>query len=91
MGRNLQNGRRYIVAMRGLKNSGGSTLAASPLFATYRDGTPTDQLPVRSNPGRGSQLGLVEEARTGRPDQRAAVEVNAARPLDGQLGDVILR
>jgi hypothetical protein len=48
VGRNLQNGRRYIVAMRGLKDDGGSTLAASSTFAAYRDSTATDLLPVEA-------------------------------------------
>ncbi|MHC4610743.1 MAG: hypothetical protein ACYS7M_10405, partial [Planctomycetota bacterium] len=56
VGRNLQNGRRYIVAMRGLKDSGGGTLAASPAFAAYRDATATDLLPVEARRGHMEEI-----------------------------------
>ena len=36
---NLTDGHRYIVALRGLKNAGGATLATPSVFAAYRDGT----------------------------------------------------
>lgn len=38
--KNLEPGRRYIVAMRNLKNSAGDTLQPNPVFKAYRDGTP---------------------------------------------------
>jgi hypothetical protein len=41
-GRNLQEGHRYIVAMRDLKDSAGNTIQAPPGFALYRDGVKTD-------------------------------------------------
>lgn len=46
VGKNLKDAHRYIVAMRGLKNAGGDTLAANAIFAAYRDDTPTGILPV---------------------------------------------
>lgn len=38
---NLQEGTRYIVALRNIKNSGGALIAPNPDFLAYRDGTPT--------------------------------------------------
>jgi hypothetical protein len=49
VGKNLLNGRRYIVAMRGMKDVGGVTLAASTTFAAYRDATPTTSLPIEAH------------------------------------------
>ncbi|MFT4571093.1 MAG: hypothetical protein ACI91F_001973, partial [Candidatus Binatia bacterium] len=46
VGRNLKNGHRYIVAMRGLKDAGGVALTANDTFTAYRDSTPTTILPV---------------------------------------------
>jgi hypothetical protein len=40
-GRNLIEGHRYIVALRDLKDSAGSAIAAPPGFAIYRDGLKT--------------------------------------------------
>lgn len=37
----LSGGRRYIVAMRGLTNTSGAPIVASPAFAALRDGTPS--------------------------------------------------
>ena len=39
---NFEEGRRYVVALRNLKSSDGSTIEARPEFAAYRDGTATD-------------------------------------------------
>ncbi len=36
-GRNLENGQRYIVALRNMKNSAGKAIAAPPGFKLYRD------------------------------------------------------
>lgn len=48
VGRNLIEGRRYIVAMRNIKDSDGNLLPANPAFALYRDNTPTTILPVEA-------------------------------------------
>ncbi len=37
--RNLEEGHRYVVALRDMRRSDGSTIAARPAFAAYRDGT----------------------------------------------------
>jgi hypothetical protein len=41
-GVNYDEGQRYIVALRRLKDAGGATIEANPVFATYRDAVPTD-------------------------------------------------
>lgn len=38
--KNLEPGRRYIVALRNLKDSAGNLIQPSPVFKAYRDGTP---------------------------------------------------
>lgn len=48
VGKNLKNGHRYLVALRNLRDSGAALLPASPIFAAYRDGVPTGQLPVEA-------------------------------------------
>jgi len=40
----LKEGRRYIVALRDMKNSGGGIIPAGADFAAYRDNTPTGVL-----------------------------------------------
>jgi hypothetical protein len=40
--KNLREGHTYIVALRNLKDSGGSTIAAGDAFRGYRDGTTKD-------------------------------------------------
>ncbi|MCA9651133.1 MAG: hypothetical protein H6712_18930 [Myxococcales bacterium] len=39
----LEYGHRYIVALRGVVDEGGSLVPASPAFAALRDGTPSDE------------------------------------------------
>lgn len=48
VGANLENGRRYLVAVRDARDADGELLPASPVFAAYRDGTPIGQLPVEA-------------------------------------------
>jgi hypothetical protein len=48
VGANFANGRRYIVVLRNLRDAGGAPLPADPVFAAYRDRTPTRQLPVEA-------------------------------------------
>ena len=42
-GRNFVEGRRYIVALRNLKDAGGKTIPAQPAFRIYRDRVATDE------------------------------------------------
>jgi hypothetical protein len=44
--KNLTDGHRYIVALRGLKDAAGHTLSAPEGFRLYRDDIPTDIKPV---------------------------------------------
>lgn len=48
VGANLEEGHRYLVAMRNMKNSSGTVLSAPAGFAVYRDSTPTTVLPVEA-------------------------------------------
>lgn len=48
VGANLENGHRYLVAMRSLKDGSGAALPAEDVFAGYRDKTGTGQLPVEA-------------------------------------------
>jgi hypothetical protein len=48
VGTNLEEGHRYIVAMRNMKDGSGTALSAPAGFATYRDSTPTTVLPVEA-------------------------------------------
>lgn len=41
VGKNLESGKRYIVAMRNLKDANGDPIAPSRAFALYRDNIPT--------------------------------------------------
>ena len=56
VGANLLNGRRYIAALRNLKDASGAPLATDPVFAAYRDRTPTRQLPVEARRRHMEQL-----------------------------------
>jgi hypothetical protein len=40
--KNLEEGRRYIVVMRNLRDARGAPIEAGPVFAAYRDKVPTD-------------------------------------------------
>ncbi len=46
--RNLREGRRYIVALRNLKNSAGATIQAGAAFKSLRDGTPSAAVKARA-------------------------------------------
>ncbi len=51
VGKNLPNGKRFIIAMRNLRDEMGYGIPAGTAFATfvaYRDSTPTNQLPVEA-------------------------------------------
>ncbi len=48
VGKNLKNGHRYLVAMRGMRDGDGAPLPPSATFAAYRDRTPTRQLSVEA-------------------------------------------
>ncbi|MEX1220214.1 MAG: hypothetical protein WEB05_07475, partial [Solirubrobacterales bacterium] len=48
MGKNLENGKRYIVALRNLKDAEGRTLRAPAGFQIYRDGRRTKERAIES-------------------------------------------
>ena len=56
VGANLANGQRYLAALRNLKDGSGAALATDPVFAAYRDRTPTRQLPVEARRRHMEQL-----------------------------------
>jgi hypothetical protein len=63
VGRNLANGRRFIVALRDVRDADGALLPASPTFAAYRDRTPTGQLPVEARRAHMEDIfGILEDA-----------------------------
>ena len=47
----MEDGRRYIVAIRRVEGSNGEALAPSPAFAALRDGTPSDDASVEARRG----------------------------------------
>ena len=47
-GKNLVEGRRYVVALRDLKNAAGQTIGANQAFQIYRDGIPTTNAQVEA-------------------------------------------
>jgi hypothetical protein len=47
-GKNLENGKRYIVALRNLKNAQGKILQAPAAFRLYRDGKRTNERAIES-------------------------------------------
>ncbi len=55
-GRNWVEGRRYVVALRRLKNAAGRTLAAPPVFRAYRDGAITRQRVVEARRPRMNRI-----------------------------------
>ncbi len=46
--RNLREGRRYIVALRNLKNSAGAAISAGAAFKSLRDGAPSAAVKARA-------------------------------------------
>jgi len=62
VGANLENGRRYLVAVRGLVDAQGAPRPAGAVFAAYRDRAPTAQLPVEARRRRMERLFAELEA-----------------------------
>jgi len=55
-GVNFEEGRRYVVALRNLKNGAGQTIAPNADFLAYRDGTPTGDVAKEARRPRMEQL-----------------------------------
>jgi hypothetical protein len=69
VGANLENGRRYLVAMRSLKDGSGAALPAEDVFAAYRDRIGTGQLPAEARRSHMEALfGELETFGVGRSD-----------------------
>ncbi len=75
VGKNLKSAHRYLVAVRGLRDAGGSLLPTNPTFAAYRDRVPTNQLPAEARRPLMEEL-FAELAAAGipRPDLQLAWE-----------------
>ncbi len=69
VGKNLENGHRYIVAIRGLKDAAGSPIATRRAFQVYRDRIPTFLPAVEARrPKMESVFSELELAGIGRDD-----------------------
>ena len=70
---------RYIVAIRGLKNAGGSVIEASPAFAALRDQGESDEPSVDARRGLYEDIfGKLGEAGWTREDVQVAWDFNTA-------------
>jgi hypothetical protein len=56
VGKNLPNGKRFIIALRNLRDGLGAAIPADPVFAAYRDATPTNQVSVEARRPHMEQL-----------------------------------
>lgn len=63
----LEDGKRYIVAIRGVRDAAGELLPAPPAFAALRDGTPSDE------PGVEARRGLYSDIFTRLRDDGVAI------------------
>lgn len=69
VGKNLENGHRYIVAMRRMKDAAGSPIAARRAFQVYRDRIPTFLPAVEARrPKMDAMFSELERAGVGRDD-----------------------
>jgi hypothetical protein len=59
----MQNGHRYIIGIRNLKDTSGAVIPASKGFAALRDGTPTDNWDIEGRRELYTEIfGVLEEA-----------------------------
>ncbi|HEV7732838.1 MAG TPA: hypothetical protein VGR62_11775 [Candidatus Binatia bacterium] len=76
---NFLEGRRYIVAVRGLVDGGGAVLPASPAFASYRDGSCTTDATFESRrPQMEKVFRSLKSAGIARDDLQIAFEFTVA-------------
>ncbi len=69
VGRNLPNDKRFIVALRNMKDAGGAALEAGATFAAYRDRVATHQFPVEARrPHMEELFDILESAGIPRDD-----------------------
>ncbi len=78
-GKNFQDGHRYIVALRGMKDASGATLPAPEGFRLIRDGIPTGVPAIESRRGPLDKvLGELASAGIARDDLYLAWDFTAA-------------
>ena len=76
---NFEEGRRYVVALRRLQDGSGATIPANPVFATYRDGVPTDVPHVEARrPAMESVFATLADAGVARDDLYLAWDFTVA-------------
>jgi hypothetical protein len=76
---NFEEGHRYVVAMRRLKDAAGDTIPANPVFATYRDAIPTDVAHVEARrPAMESIFATLADAGVARHDLHLAWDFTVA-------------
>ncbi len=79
----LKHGGHFIVAMRGLKDTTGATIAASEAFAALRDGTPTDDVDVEGRRALYDDVfGKIEALGWSRDDLQIAWDFHVASKQD---------
>jgi hypothetical protein len=78
-GRNFTEGRRYIVALRRLKDADGQTIPAQQAFRIYRDRLPTDEPAIESRRAHFESIfKTLKRARIGRRDLYLAWDFTVA-------------
>jgi len=84
---NFAEGRRYIVALRGLRRGDGSPIPAGPEFRALRDGLPGDAATERRRPDMDEILGTLERAGVPRQDLVLAWDFTtaSARSTTGRM------
>ena len=78
-GVNFEEGHRYVVALRRLRDDAGATIPANPVFATYRDAVPTDVAHVEARrPAMEDVFATLAEAGVARDDLHLAWDFTVA-------------
>ena len=69
VGKNLENGKRYIVALRNMRDSVGDVIPPGSVFASYRDEIPSGQFPIEARrPQMEEIFSILNEAGIARND-----------------------
>ena len=78
-GVSFEEGHRYVVALRRLRDGAGATIPANPVFATYRDAVPTDVAHVEARrPAMEAVFATLAEAGVARDDLHLAWDFTVA-------------
>ncbi len=79
----LEDDRRYVVAIRGIPDSTGQPVPASPAFAALRDGTASDEPSVDARRGLYTDIfGQLDDAGVAREDLQLAWDFTTASKDD---------